>query len=522
MALLDRLNDTLGLVATMRRAGLIAPLRPDKYLRMAAAMRRENISAISGFASAAQRCPDRPGLVDEVGTLTWREIDQRCDAFAAALQALPGGQPRVIGIMCRNHRGFIEAVVAANRIGADLLLLNTSFAGPALAEVVAREGADAVVYDEEFTETVDRALADNPDATRIVAWTDDPSALGDSPTVEKMIAAHAGQEPKRATEKPRTILLTSGTTGTPKGAKLTGGDPSALRAILDRTPWRAEESIVIAAPMFHAWGFSQLIFAATMACTIVTRRKFDPEATLQLVDRHRATGLAVVPVMFDRIMELPDGVRSRYSGRSLRFAAASGSRMRPDVVTAFMDQFGDVIYNNYNATEAGLIASATPEDLRAAPDTAGKPAPGTEIRVLDKDFREVPTREVGQIYCRSGTLFDGYTSGKTKDFHDGFMASGDMGYVDENGRLFVVGRDDEMIVSGGENVYPIEVEKTLAYTSRRGGGGGDRSRRRTVRSAAGGVRGVERRRQCVTRHAEAARAGEPGELQSAAPDHRPR
>jgi acyl-CoA synthetase (AMP-forming)/AMP-acid ligase II len=127
-----------------------------------------------------------------------------------------------------------------------------------------------------------------------------------------------------------------------------------------------------------------------------------------------------------------------------------------------MDQFGDVIYNNYNATEAGLIASATPEDLRAAPDTAGKPAPGTEIRVLDKDFREVATGAVGHIYCRSGTLFDGYTSGKTKDFHEGFMASGDMGYVDANGRLFVVGRDDEMIVSGGENVYPIEVEKTLA------------------------------------------------------------
>ena len=195
MALLDRLNDTLGLVATMRRAGIIAPLRPDKYLRIAAAMQRENVSAVSGFASAAQRCPDRPGLVDELGTLTWREIDQRCDAFGAALQALPGGQPRVIGIMCRNHRGFIEAVVAANRIGTDLLLLNTSFAGPALAEVVTREGADAIVYDEEFTEIVDRALADAPDATRIVAWTDDPSAHGDSPTVEKLITAHAGQTP---------------------------------------------------------------------------------------------------------------------------------------------------------------------------------------------------------------------------------------------------------------------------------------------------------------------------------------
>src|ERR1700755_3225551 len=273
----------MGLVSTMVRAGVIAPLRPDKYLRIAAAMARENMGITSGFASAAQRCPDRPGLVDELGTLTWREIDQRCDAFAAALQNLPGGQPKVIGIMCRNHRGFIEAVVAANRIGSDLLLLNTSFAGPALAEVVARESADAVVYDEEFTETVDRALADNPGATRIVAWTDDPSAHEESLTVEKLVTAHLGREPKRAKEKPRTILLTSGTTGTPKGAKLTGGDPSALKAILDRTPWHTEEAIVVAAPMFHAWGFSQLIFAATRGCTMVTRRKFDPEATLELV-----------------------------------------------------------------------------------------------------------------------------------------------------------------------------------------------------------------------------------------------
>lgn len=241
-ALLDRLNETLGLVATMARAGMIAPLRPGKYLRIAVAMRRENVSAVSGFAAAAQRCPDRAGLVDELGTLTWREIDQRCDAFAAALQALPGGQPRVIGIMCRNHRGFIETVVAANRIGTGLLLLNTSFAGPALAEVVTREGADAVVYDEEFTEIVGRALADRPGATHIVAWTDAPSAHRESLTVEQMIGTPAGHEPKRATEKPRPILLTSGTTDTPKGAELTGGDPSALKAILDRTPWHTEDS----------------------------------------------------------------------------------------------------------------------------------------------------------------------------------------------------------------------------------------------------------------------------------------
>lgn len=462
MGILDPLTKPLGLISTMARAGVIAPMRPDKYLRIASAMQRENMAITSGFAAAAQRCPDRAGLVDELGILTWRQIDRRADALAAALQALPGGQPDVIGLMARNHRGFVDALIAANRIGADVLLLNTSFAGPAMAEVLEREGEGksvAVIYDEEFTEVVDRAVAGRPDTARIVAWTDGPVNY---PTVERLIAEHSDREPRRASTKGRVILLTSGTTGTPKGASHSGGDPSVLKSILDRTPWRAEQPVVVVAPMFHAWGFSQLAFAASMSCTIITRRKFDPEATLELIDRHRATGLCVVPVMFDRIMELPTEVLDRYSGRSLRFAAASGSRMRPDVVIAFMDRFGDVIYNNYNATEAGMIATATPRDLRAAPDTAGRPAEGTEIRILDAQRNELPVGEVGTIYVRNSTQFDGYTSGQTKEFHDGFMCSGDVGYVDDAGRLFVVGRDDEMIVSGGENVYPIEVEKTLA------------------------------------------------------------
>jgi acyl-CoA synthetase (AMP-forming)/AMP-acid ligase II len=453
--------DAAGLLRTMWRAGLIAPLRPDKYLRMGVAMRRVGMTATSGFALAAQRCPDRPGLVDERGTLTWKRLDERFDALAVALQELADGPPKSVAVMCRNHRGFIEALVAANRIGADVLLLNTSFAGPALAEVVQREGADVVIYDQEFTAIVDRALDGTPGATRILGWTD--STEPPHPTLDLLIESHAGRRPRPGGRKSDIILLTSGTTGTPKGAKRSEGSGGVddLKAVLDRTPWRAEEPIVIVAPMFHAWGFSQLLFAALLACTIVTRRKFDPEATLDLIDRHKATGLAVVPVMFDRIMDLPKDVRNRYSGKTLRFATASGSRMRPDVVIKFMDEFGDVIYNNYNATEAGMIATATPADLRAAPDTAGKPADGTEIRILDDNHRDVASGVVGQIFVRSGTLFDGYTSGATKDFHEGFMASGDMGYLDDAGRLFVVGRDDEMIVSGGENVYPIEVEKAL-------------------------------------------------------------
>jgi fatty-acyl-CoA synthase len=449
-----------GTVGTLARAGVLAPLRPDRYLRRGAAA-RDGGSVTLGFAITAPRCPDRPGLIDELGSLTWRQVDERAGALAAALQRLAVASPGTVGIMCRNHRGFVAALLAADRIGVAVLLLNTSFAGPALAEVVERENVDVVVYDEEFTDIVDRALAGRPDTTRILGWTDTHVRDGQL-TVEGLISDNAGSRPDRTESRSKVVLLTSGTTGTPKGARSTsGGGTGELRSILDRIPWRAEEVTVIAAPMFHAWGYSQLIFAAFMATTIVTRRRFDAEATLELVEGHSATGLVVVPVMLDRIMDLPDDVLGRYPCRSLRFVTASGSRMRQDVVTAFMDQFGDVIYNNYNATEAGMIATATPADLRAAPDTAGRPTDSTEVRILDDVRSEVPTDAVGQIFVRSATLFDGYTSGTTKDFHDGFMASGDMGYLDGAGRLFVVGRDDEMIVSGGENVYPIEVENTL-------------------------------------------------------------
>ncbi|WP_407662386.1 acyl-CoA ligase FadD12 [Mycolicibacterium palauense] len=456
-----RAHDVRDAVRAMSRARLLVALRPDKYVRMVAAMRRVGFSNTVGIAVSAQRCPQRPALIDELGVLSYRELDSRANAFAAALQQLPGGAPQTVGIMCRNHRGFVDALAATERIGADVLLLNTSFAGPALADVVARERPDVLVYDEEFGPAVDVALGDHPGTARIVAWTDRPAEHPD--TVETLIARHAGRRPARTDRKSRVVLLTSGTTGTPKGARrAAGGGGSEGPAILGRLPWRAEETTVVAAPLFHAWGFGQLIMGTMLSCTLVVRRTFDPAATMELVDRYRASGLSVVPVMLDRIMELPDEVRNRFHGRSLRFVTAAGSRMRPDVVTRFMDQFGDVVYNNYNATEVGVIALAGPADLRAAPDTAGKPMPGTMIRILGPDRSEVPRGEVGAIFARTTTQFEEYTSGQTKDVEDGFMATGDMGYLDDAGRLFVVGRDDEMIVSGGENVYPVEVERALA------------------------------------------------------------
>jgi acyl-CoA synthetase (AMP-forming)/AMP-acid ligase II len=437
---------------------MITVLRPDKYLRMAAETRR-GVNATSGVALAAIRRPDAIGLIDDRGELTWRELNATCDALALALQR--AGRSAVVGIMCRNHRGFVQALVAAGRIGADTVFLNTGFAGPQLLEVVTREGIDVLIHDDEFAAAV--ASVEDPAVLKVVAWHDAAPAPGTT-TLDGLVAEARGTGRPTAPDRPgRLVLLTSGTTGTPKGARRpSGGSMDDLAVILDNVPWRAEERIVIAAPTFHGWGFGQLLLAATLCCTVVLSRRFDPERTLELAARHRATGLVVVPVMLERIMDLPSETRARFDLSALRFVTASGSRLRPDVVTGFMDFYGDVLHNNYNATEVGMVSVASPSDLRAAPDTAGRLVAGTDVVLLDPDGAEVGPGEVGEICVRTSTTFDGYTDGSTKESRSDRLSSGDLGRWDDSGLLYVVGRTDDMIISGGENVYPIEVENALA------------------------------------------------------------
>jgi acyl-CoA synthetase (AMP-forming)/AMP-acid ligase II len=459
------LRALLRLLTTVRvlvRSRMVTLMRPDKYFRQAAMIRRHGANAMSGIGLSAARAPRATALVDERGSLTWAELDRRVDAAGVALHELLGGREGTLGILCRNHRGLVESLAAATRIGADALLLNTGFSAPQLRDVLEREQATVVVYDEEFAPLLAEARERLPGLTEVLAWVEDPDhSEEDVHRLDVLIEQHLGQRPPRPQRPGRTVLLTSGTTGTPKGARRSGGAAGSLAAMLERIPWRAGETTVVAAPMFHAWGFGQLAISATMCCTVVMQRRFDPETTLAMVDRTGATGLAVVPVMLERITDLPEETLDRYSLRSLRFVTASGSRMRPDAVTAFMDRFGETVHNSYNATEAGLISTATPVDLRFAPDTAGRPVLGTELRILDEDGQEVPRGEVGRITVRSESAFEGYTSGESKEFEDDYMVSGDLGRCDEAGRLYVVGRDDEMIVSGGENVYPLEVEQTL-------------------------------------------------------------
>jgi acyl-CoA synthetase (AMP-forming)/AMP-acid ligase II/NAD(P)-dependent dehydrogenase (short-subunit alcohol dehydrogenase family) len=462
-SLVQLARDATGAITTIVDSHAVKPVRPDRLARVLRAQRRFGASTAFAVAAAAELQGDRLALIDELGSMSFTDLDRDARALAGALHhhfELEAG--RRVAIMCRNHRGFVQAAAAASRLGCDLVPLNSDFAGPQLADVLAREGVTAAVYDQEFEPIFDAAQFEG---TRVLAWHEAEPAR---PTIAALISVDAADAPAPRAHG-RTIMLTSGTTGTPKGAVRTLRPlallPLALSGFLELarfkpTP-RSGAAIVVCPPLFHLYGQIGLFAGLGLGSPIAIRRRFDAEATLALLDHHRAEALLLVPTMLKRVMDLPPDTRRRYDTSSLRMIVSGAAPLAPDLALAVMDEFGDILYNGYASTEVGPGTLATPADLRAAPGTVGRPAPGVKIRILDEEGLELPQGHTGRIFVSNPMLFDGYTGGGSKEMIDGLMSSGDVGHFDEHGRLFIDGRDDDMILSGGENVFPQEVEELL-------------------------------------------------------------
>ena len=410
----------------------------------------------AGYAAGAERFPSATAVIDELGALTFADVHRRTNSLADGLARAGVDERTTAAVLCRNHRGFIEATVALGKLGAQLVYLNTGFAGPQLADVVGREGVTLLVYDDEFA---DLLAGVGSGVTRFVAWHD-----GDAPerTLDELIESGDERDRPPPARPGRTIILTSGTTGTPKGARQQPRSLGPAVSLLSLIPLHARQTTVIAAPLFHSWGFAHFGLGLLLGSTLVLQRRFDPEATLAAIASTRATALVVVPVMLQRILDLPEGRRLVHDSSSLRAVPVSGSALPGDLAIRFMDEFGDVLYNLYGSTEVAWATIATPADMRAAPGTAGRPPRGTVVKVLDANGRELPSGTSGRIFVGNEMLFEGYTTGGDKEVVADLMSTGDVGRWDHDGRLFVEGRDDEMIVSGGENVFPREVEDLLA------------------------------------------------------------
>ena len=412
--------------------------------------------------SAAHRHPSAVAITDDAGDVTFAQLNRRVNALARAWSRAGVGSGTSVAALCRDHRNLITVIAAASKAGARLVLMNTGFARPQLADVVRREGISVLVYDHEFSGLLDALEGADASVRRMLSdpWPN-PDTAAD--TLERLIAS-TSDAPVRAPAKPGGLtLLTSGTSGTPKGAPREKSSPLFSAQLLDRVPRRRGETCYVAAPVFHGTGLGQAVLSLALGNRLVLRRRFDPEATLRAVQDYRCDVLVVVPTMLQRILALPDDILDKYDTSSLRIIFASGSAMAPDLVIRAFARFGPVLHNLYGSTELAVMTVATPEDLAHNPATAGRPPVGCRVALYDDAGHPVTTPgAIGRIFAGNMLSFSGYTDGRTKEVIDGLLSSGDVGHFDRTGRLYVDGRDDDMIISGGENVYPLEVENLIA------------------------------------------------------------
>ncbi|AEV86394.1 acyl-CoA synthetase [Actinoplanes sp. SE50] len=434
--------DALFVGATMLRRGLLNPGNPIRIVQQFAALGRWGFGLAGELRQAAARSPRRIAVIDDQRTLTYAQLLNRAEKLARGLPVAPGER---VGILCRNSARMIEALIGVTSVGADPVLMNTGLSAHQMVTVAKDQGLRALHFDDEFAPTV--------------ALVEGVEKISEERFEELIAGAPAGSGTVPPERPGRTIVLTSGTTGVPKGARRpTPGGFRPLCSVIDRIPLRAEDRVMIAAPLFHTWGYAGLQIALALRATVVLRRRFEPAAIVHDLVRHACTGMIAVPVMVQQLMELAEPPAKP----GLRVVAISGSALPGGLATRFMDRYGDVLYNLYGSTEASWASIATPEDLRFAPDTAGRPPYGTKVAVLDEHGDPVPRGAVGRLFVGNEMLFEGYTNGAAKLMRDGLLATGDLGHVDATGRVYVDGREDDMIVSGGENVYPAEVEGLLA------------------------------------------------------------
>jgi fatty-acyl-CoA synthase len=448
-------------VNVMVKRRLINPLRPDHAARSAF-----NVLKFGPFAGvvmhAAQTRPSAGAIVDERGELTFGQLNEQSNALARGLAAQGLKPGDVIGLLARDHRGMVLSLLAAGKLGVRAVLMNTGFAKPQFADVSTRENVKAVLHDSEF---VDLMSAIPPEIPRILTWVDEKENADPAiPTIESLSAGQSS-DPLPAPAKPGgLVILTSGTTGTPKGAPRDRVSPFASAQFIDRVPLPNGGTMIMAAPIFHGTGLSQFTLGLALGNRVIfQQRRFDPEQTLANIVKHRADSLVVVPTMLQRILDLDEAVLAKYDPSTIKVVFAAGSAIAPDVVTRALDYFGDSLYNLYGSTECAVMTVAIPEDLRKAPTTAGKAPVGIRIVLLDENRNPITAPNVtGTIFVDNGFAFTGYTDGRTKEIVNGMMSSGDVGHFDADGLLYIDGRDDDMIVSGGENVFPLEVENLIA------------------------------------------------------------
>jgi len=416
--------------------------------------------------------PSKPALIWRGRTMTWAELDERIDRFSAGLQRRGIGRKESIVLMLHNRPECVELGGAAARCGAAAVTVSWRSTAKELTYLVNHSGARGIVIEPELLPVLEEASPELSDAVLSNVFVVGSSSVPSSKLKITPLDALLEERPRDLTadgggdDDAAVVVYTSGTTGKPKGAvrKFPKDTIQAAMRFINETPMRVDDVHLVACPLYHSTAFGFLSLSHLLGATAVLMDEFKAEPFLELVQRSSVPSAAMVPTMLHRVLELPEEVRNRYDTRSLRIVFAGGAPLPARLAIDFMDAFGDVIYEFYGATETGLVTLAKPEDLRAAPGTIGKAIPGNDIRLLDDRKRDVPTGEVGELYVKNKLLVAGYHKDEAATLSsmvDGYFSVGDLARRDRDGRYFIEGRKRDMVISGGVNVYPAEVEGVL-------------------------------------------------------------
>ena len=407
---------------------------------------------------------EKPAIHDLRGSISWSHLNKRVNQVVNALGSVGVEPGDHVGLLLRNGREIVEVILACQRLGVVACPLNT-WAKPSELEATIRNSRPVVLlFDVAHSDIVKKCA---PDAIPLIAVGATHEGVPESAAYEALVAEHGAHPPApfvRRRGTPRIIIQTSGTTGTPKAASrdASASGLGVLANLLHVVPYRRDDVVYCPSPLFHSFGLATFTLATALGATLVLPEKFDPESSLELIEKHHCTAASFVPVMIRRMLHLSRDVAGRYDLSSLRIVMASGSVLGLELRRGATDLFGSVLYDLYGSTEAGWVAIATPDDMLKEKHTVGRPVPGIEVRILGAGSETLDTGATGEIYIRSKVMFDGYISGEsTKSTSDGWMSIGDLGHLDEEGFLYIEGRADDMVVVGGENVYPVEVEEVI-------------------------------------------------------------
>ncbi len=422
-------------------------------------------------------------LISGKRRLALSEMQDRAARAAAGLAGLGVGRGDLIALYLRNDFPFFEASAAAGLLGAYPTPVNWHYSPDEAAYLFENSGAKAIVIHADLIPAIASAIpkdvavlvVETPPEIReaygidAAAATPPPGAL----VWDRWLEGFEPLPPSGA-EAPGTIIYTSGTTGRPKGVRRsppTAEQAAATGLIIGRAfgfigygdP--ADIVTVVTGPMYHSAPNAYGLFGARAGATVILEPRFDPEELLAMIEKHRVTHLHMVPIMFHRLLKLPAEVRARYDLSSLKFVVHAAAPCPPPTKREMIEWWGPVITEYYGSTEVSAVTFCTSEEWLAHPGTVGRPWPETDVKIIDAEGNELPAGEVGEVVARTRTLSDFTYHGDDQKRRDsekaGLIAPGDIGYFDKDGFLYLCDRAKDMIISGGVNIYPAEIEAEL-------------------------------------------------------------